>query len=330
MSISINPIFPVIAAQGVAPDAALQPGTVIDAQVQKNSRQRSGSHRDCQSDHRGVVRNSARGRPDPATCGVADGAGPEAFSCGAKRVAKSGCRCHAGYSGANRHGDADAGGRGRCYCGTGGRGGRVICKIGADCAGSSFRIGRGADRRDTARQPVTALRQSAGGFRIGQVAAAGATDRGPAVGFASRSRSEPDRGRHQDRVPELRAFFFEASLAAGLKTAPPATSASAPAQLPDLKAALLVLRQVLSVSVGPPAQCASVGAARFAASAATGHLRRWHQARRLCRPISTHRKSICRRRACRSPRIPTTWRLTRHCFPASPMQGFAPPRPVPP
>ena len=35
MSISINPIFPVIAAQGVAPDAALQPGTVIDAQVQK-------------------------------------------------------------------------------------------------------------------------------------------------------------------------------------------------------------------------------------------------------------------------------------------------------
>ncbi len=35
MSISINPIFPVIAAQGAAPDAALQPGTVIDAQVQK-------------------------------------------------------------------------------------------------------------------------------------------------------------------------------------------------------------------------------------------------------------------------------------------------------
>jgi hypothetical protein len=35
MPISINPIFPVIAAQGAAPDAVLQPGTVIDAQVLK-------------------------------------------------------------------------------------------------------------------------------------------------------------------------------------------------------------------------------------------------------------------------------------------------------
>jgi hypothetical protein len=35
MSISINPVFPVIAAQGAAPDLVLQPGTVIDAQVLK-------------------------------------------------------------------------------------------------------------------------------------------------------------------------------------------------------------------------------------------------------------------------------------------------------
>jgi hypothetical protein len=35
MPISINPIFPVIAAQGAAPDVVLQPGTVIDAQVLK-------------------------------------------------------------------------------------------------------------------------------------------------------------------------------------------------------------------------------------------------------------------------------------------------------
>ncbi len=35
MPISINPVFPVIAAQGAAPDVALQPGTVIDAQVLK-------------------------------------------------------------------------------------------------------------------------------------------------------------------------------------------------------------------------------------------------------------------------------------------------------
>jgi len=35
MAISINPIFPVIAAQGVPADVVLQPGTVIDAQVLK-------------------------------------------------------------------------------------------------------------------------------------------------------------------------------------------------------------------------------------------------------------------------------------------------------
>ena len=33
MSISINPIFPVIAAQGAAPDLVLKPGTVVDAEV---------------------------------------------------------------------------------------------------------------------------------------------------------------------------------------------------------------------------------------------------------------------------------------------------------
>src|SRR6266702_972131 len=35
MSISINPIFPVIAAQGATPDLVLKPGTVIDAEVLK-------------------------------------------------------------------------------------------------------------------------------------------------------------------------------------------------------------------------------------------------------------------------------------------------------
>src|SRR3954447_25893792 len=35
MPISVNPIFPVIAAQGAAGDVVLQPGTVIDAQVLK-------------------------------------------------------------------------------------------------------------------------------------------------------------------------------------------------------------------------------------------------------------------------------------------------------
>ena len=44
MAISINPIFPVIAAQGAAPEAALQPGTVIDAEVQKILANDLGQH----------------------------------------------------------------------------------------------------------------------------------------------------------------------------------------------------------------------------------------------------------------------------------------------
>ena len=35
MSIAINPIFPVIGTQGIAPGVVLQPGTVIDATVLK-------------------------------------------------------------------------------------------------------------------------------------------------------------------------------------------------------------------------------------------------------------------------------------------------------
>jgi len=35
MSISVNPILPVIAAQGAAPDLVLQPGSVVDAEVLK-------------------------------------------------------------------------------------------------------------------------------------------------------------------------------------------------------------------------------------------------------------------------------------------------------
>src|ERR1700676_5315613 len=35
MSISVNPILPVVAAQGAAPELALQPGTVVDARVLK-------------------------------------------------------------------------------------------------------------------------------------------------------------------------------------------------------------------------------------------------------------------------------------------------------
>lgn len=35
MPITVNPVLPVIAAQGAAPDLVLQPGTVIDAEVLK-------------------------------------------------------------------------------------------------------------------------------------------------------------------------------------------------------------------------------------------------------------------------------------------------------
>src|SRR6476660_8198856 len=35
MSISVNPVLPVIAVQGAAPDVLLQPGSLVDAQVLK-------------------------------------------------------------------------------------------------------------------------------------------------------------------------------------------------------------------------------------------------------------------------------------------------------
>jgi len=60
MSISINPIFPVIAAQGASPDLVLQPGTVIDAD------------RDIRSLDRGLLGNSASGRAKLAASGIAD------------------------------------------------------------------------------------------------------------------------------------------------------------------------------------------------------------------------------------------------------------------
>ncbi|WP_438277496.1 flagellar hook-length control protein FliK [Nitrobacter sp.] len=58
-------------------------------------------------------------------------------------------------------------------------------------------------------------------------------------------------------------LFLEAALAAGLPTAPPSPqAASASAQLPDLKAALLVLREALSITAGATTtQSASAGAA---------------------------------------------------------------------
>ena len=88
-------------------------------------------------------------------------------------------------------------------------------------------------------------------------------------------------------------LFLEASLAAGLKTGQPAASANT---LPDMKAALLVLREALSISVGdmsrgaPPAVGAGSQQAQQAASPMASGAP-------PCRRISTHRMCICRRRA---------------------------------
>jgi hypothetical protein len=70
--------------------------------------------------------------------------------------------------------------------------------------------------------------------------------------------SRPDLGPNLSGADIKTAFrnsglFLEASLAAGLEAGQPATSASAPAQPPDLKAALLVLRAALSIAVGKTA-----------------------------------------------------------------------------
>ena len=159
---------------------------------------------------------------------------------------------------------------------------------------------------------VAGIRRPAAGAAAGGDASAGAADQ---------PRSKPDRQRHQECVPEIRAFSRGV---AGVRL-----GSVEPSGVPDLKAALIVLRQTLLSSLGrsprltlaTPATVTPTATAPATATPATARnaahpavitaasgsphpacapRQRWlHR----CRRRSTCRKSCCRRRGCRWPMI---------------------------
>jgi hypothetical protein len=255
MAISINPIFPVIAAQGAATEAVLQPGRVIDAKVQ------------------GILANNL------VRIAIADLA-IEVLSEIPLQVGQTlrlavsqtvqGLRLAVvdqGSSGMHAAGPADA------------------LTLTPDAAAATI----------SAKAPPAPLLTALEAVSVSSAAQAAAARQGSLSPLyanllvAAGSGSLPPNVRQVlDRLLALRpgldpgltgsdiktafrnsGLFLEASLAAGLKTGQPAASANT---LPDMKAALLVLREALSISVGdmprgaPPAVGAGSQQAQQAAS----------------------------------------------------------------
>jgi hypothetical protein len=271
MAISINPIFPVIAAQGVAPEAALQPGTVIDAQVQKilandlvriaianltievlsevplqvgQTLQLSVSQT-AQGLKLAVVGQGAT--PSQAASAAPTSSGPVDTVTLTPDVAAT------------------------------------VAAVKADAATSSAKPALTALEAlsvSAAAQAAATRQGSLSPLYANLLVAAGSGTLPPQMQpVVDRLLAlRPDLGPNLTGGDIKTAFqssglFLEASLASGLTTAQPASS-SAPAQIPDLKAALLVLRQMLSVTVGPPetqsATAAGAQPAAHAAAPATG------------------------------------------------------------
>lgn len=255
MAISINPIFPVIAAQDAASEAVLQPGRVVDAKVQ------------------GILADNL------VRIAIAD-LTIEAFSEIPVQVGQSlrlavsqteqGIRLAVvgtGLSGTPAAGPADT------------------LMLTPDVAAAA-----------TTKAALTPALTTLEALSVSAAAQAAATRQGSlsplyanlliAAGSGS---LPPDVRQALHRLLALRpgldpgltgsdiksafrssGLFLEASLAAGLETGQPA--ASAYTQPPDMKAALLVLREALSISVGdasrapPPAGAGSQQAQQTAAS----------------------------------------------------------------
>lgn len=263
MAISINPIFPVIAAQGAAPDVALQPGTVIDAQVQKilaNDLVRIAIA------NLTIEVLSEIPLEVGQTLQLAVSQTPDGL-----RLAVVG-----GQEGVSSNQTASAG--------PAAAGPVDTVTLTPDVAAAA------ALKTDAAVAPSKPVLTALEALSVSAAAQTAATRQGSlsplyanllvAAGSGS---LPPQLQQVVDRLLSLRpdlgpnltggdiktafqnsGLFLEASLASGLKGSslvPPAASASPPAQLPDLKAALLVLRQVLSVSAGPSATASAQGAA---------------------------------------------------------------------
>ncbi|WP_439925077.1 flagellar hook-length control protein FliK [Nitrobacter sp. JJSN] len=243
MAISINPIFPVIAAQGAAPEAALQPGTVVDAQVQKilandlvriaianltievlseiplevgQSLQLSVSQT-AQGLRLAVVGQG--GSPNLATAATATAEPQDSVTLTPDVAASMTAKMDTPAS-------------------------PSIPALTALEALSVSAAAQVAATRQGSLSPLYANLLVAAGSGKLPPQAQQVVDRLLAL--------RPDLGPNLTGGDIKTAFrnsglFLEASLAAGLKIAP-----SAPTQIPDLKAALLVLREALSISAGAP------------------------------------------------------------------------------
>lgn len=247
MAISINPIFPVIAAQGAAPEAALQPGTVIDAQVQKilandlvriaianltievlseiplevgQTLQLSVSQT-AQGLKLAVVGQGVTPGQTTSSAGTASGPVDTVTLTPDVAATVAAVKVDAATSTAKP----------------------VLSALEALVVSAAAQA---AATRQGSLSPLYANLLVAAGSGTLPPQAQQVVDRLLAL--------RPDLGPNLTGDDIKTAFrtsglFLEASLASGLKMAQPASS-SAPAQIPDLKAALLVLRQMLSVTVG--------------------------------------------------------------------------------
>ena len=231
MAISINPVLPVLAAQeagGVAPDLVLQPGSVVNAQVLKVLSADLVRIAIASLSIDVALRNPAAGRADAAARGIADAGwhpprrGRAGGGC--RRLVRR--RGHAIVRSAGRHGSRSA----DHHC----------------AAPERVDAARARDRRRRRRKRAATEQESLAPLfaNLGAVAATGnlppklqAGDRAGA-GATDQPRSKSRWRRHQDRVPEIR-LFLEASLASG---------AAPSSAVPDLKAALIVLRQAAAIA----------------------------------------------------------------------------------
>jgi hypothetical protein len=242
MAISINPIFPVIAAQGAAPEAALQPGTVVDAQVQKILAN-------------DLVRIAIANLTIEVLSEIPLEVG-QSLQLSVSQTAQGLRLAVVGQGGSPNLGTAA----------TATAGPQDSVTLTPDVAASMSKADAPASPSIPALTALEALSVSA----AAQVAATSQGSLSPLYAnllvAAGSGKLPPQAQQVVDRLLALRpdlgpnltggdiktafrnsGLFLEASLAAGLKIA-----LSAPTQIPDLKAALLVLREALSISAGAP------------------------------------------------------------------------------
>ncbi|HVV43141.1 MAG TPA: flagellar hook-length control protein FliK [Nitrobacter sp.] len=260
MAISINPIFPVIAAQSVSADIALQPGTVIDAQVQKvlaNDLVRIAIA-NLSIDVLSEIPLHAGQSLQLAVSQTADGlrlsvVGPD----GAPAQTLAGSA--APQDTVTLTSDAAA-----------------VTSVKSEAAVSSRPTLTTLEALavSAAAQAAATRQGSLSPLFANLLATAGTIGLPPAVQqaaaslFALRPNLDPDlAGGNIKTAFQRSGLFFEASMAAGAEAMPASTTGG----FPDLKAALIVLRQTLSTWAGDAARAppASSGAPQAASSTAT-------------------------------------------------------------